>query len=480
MKIAEIASEVAPFSKTGGLGDVLGALPHHLAELGTEVVVVSPLHRSAAAFDLDRHHPRLKVPMGEKTIECGVATALIPGTHVAVAFIDHPEYFDREHLYGPPDGDYPDNAARYAFLSRAAIEFFKASGERPDIFHVHDWQGALVPVYLKTAASLAFPKAKTILTIHNLAYQGLFPASEMETAGLDPELFNWKQLEFFGKMSFLKGGIVFADAITTVSPTYAREIQTPEFGCGFDGLLLDRADRLHGILNGADEREWSPDRDSHIPANYSASSLKGKAACKRDLQRKSKLPERREVPLFGFVGRLVEQKGIDLFCAAAERLMGLDMQAVFLGTGDPRHADMLTRLAAAHPDKVAVTIGFDNAHAHLIEAGSDAFLMPSRYEPCGLNQIYSLRYGTIPIVRRTGGLADTIVDATPANVKKGSATGFMFDPPTPEAFTEAVERALAAWKDSKTWSRLVQSAMKKDFTWGPSAKRYIEVFKSLR
>jgi starch synthase len=281
-------------------------------------------------------------------------------------------------------------------------------------------------------------------------------------------------------MSFLKGGIVFADEITTVSPTYAQEIQTPEFGCGFDGLLRERGDRLVGILNGVDDREWNPERDRHLPATYSASSLKGKAACKRELQKRSRLPQRTDVPLFGFVGRLVEQKGADLFCAAAERLMGLDLQAVFLGTGDPRLADMLTRLAASHPDKVSVTLGFDSALAHQIEAGADAFLMPSRFEPCGLNQIYSLRYGTIPVVRRTGGLADTIVDATPDHVKKGKATGFVFDEASPDALAEAIERALAAWKDSKTWSKLVQSAMKKDFTWKPSAQRYLDLFKSLK
>lgn len=480
MKIAEIASEVAPFSKTGGLGDVLGGLPPRLAELGAEVVVVSPLHRSVGAYDLDRRHPRLKVPLGSAKVECDVATALLPGTPVMAVFIDHPDSFDREHLYGPPDGDYPDNAARYSFFARAAIEFFKASGESPDVFHVHDWQAALVPVYLKTSARTAFPKAKSVLTIHNLAYQGLFPATEVETAGLDPALFNWNQLEFYGKLGFLKGGIVFADALTTVSPTYAKEIQTPELGCGLDPLLRERADRVTGILNGADEREWSPDHDPHLPATYSASDLKGKAACKRELQRRSGLPQRRDVPLFSFIGRLVGQKGVDLICAAAERLMALDLQAVFLGAGDPRYADMLTRLAAAHPDKVAVTIGFDNGRAHLLEAGADAFLMPSRFEPCGLNQIYSLRYGTIPVVRRTGGLADTIVDATPENVKKGRATGFVFEPPTPDALAGAVERVLAAWRDPKTWGRLVQTAMKQDFTWGPSAKRYLDVFRALR
>jgi starch synthase len=234
-----------------------------------------------------------------------------------------------------------------------------------------------------------------------------------------------------------------------------------------------------GILNGVDEREWSPERDRHLPAPYSATNLQGKTSCKRELQRRSKLPERPDVPLFGFVGRLVEQKGIDLFCAAAERLMSRDLQTVFLGTGDLRLADMLTRLAKAYPAKISVTIGFDNALAHLIEGGSDAFLMPSRFEPCGLNQIYSLRYGTIPVVRRTGGLADTIVDATSENVKKGRATGFVFDEPTPDAFTAVVERALRAWRDRNGWSQLVQTAMKKDFTWKPSAQRYLEVFKSL-
>jgi starch synthase len=480
VKIAEISPEVAPFSKTGGLGDVAGALPAHLAALGAEVLVITPLHRSAAAFDLERLPLRLKVPMGDGALEARVARAVLPGTPVSVCFIDLPDFFDREHLYGPPDGDYPDNAARFAFFARAALELFKATGDIPDIIHVHDWQAALAPVYLKTVASVAFPRTKSVLTIHNLAYQGLFSAEAMDTAGLDPELFNWKQLEFYGKMSFLKGGVVFADAITTVSPTYAKEIQTPEFGCGLDGLLRDRADRVTGILNGVDYREWSPDVDRHLPARFSAGDLGGKQACKRELQRRFGLPQRRDAALFGFVGRLVEQKGIDLLCAAAERLVGLDLQIALLGMGDPRYQDMLTRLAAAHPTKVALRLGYDESLAHLIEGGSDAFLMPSRYEPCGLNQIYSLRYGTIPVVRRTGGLADTIVDATPANVKKGTATGFVFDEYAPEALADTVERALKAWRDPKLWARLVQRAMKQDFSWGPSARRYLDVFKSLR
>jgi len=480
VKIAEISPEVAPFSKTGGLGDVAGALPAHLAALGAEVLVVTPLHRSAAAFDLERLPMRLKVPIGETVFEARVSRALLPGSRVHAYFIDHPGYFDREYLYGEPEGDYPDNAARFAFLVRASLELFKSLGEIPDVVHVHDWQGALAPVYLKTSASLAFPKTKSVLTIHNLSYQGLFPAEAMEEAGLDRDLFNWKQLEYYGKVSYLKGGLIFADALTTVSPTYAREIQTPELGCGFDGLLRDREDRLTGILNGVDYRAWSPDQDRHLPATYSPADLKGKETCKRELQRRFGLPERREALLIGFIGRLVEQKGVDLLCAAAERLVGLDLQLAILGTGDPRHEDMLTRLAAAHPKKVAVQLGFDEAVAHLIEGGADAFLMPSKFEPCGLNQIYSLRYGTVPIVRRTGGLADTIVDATPANARKGAATGFVFGDYAPEALAGAVERALKAWRDKTAWGRLVQNAMKQDFSWGPSAKRYLEVFKSLR
>jgi len=480
VRIAEIASEVAPFSKTGGLGDVVGALPPNLAALGAEVLVVSPLHRSAAAFDLERLPLRLKVPMGKTVTEARVARTTLPGSQVPAYFIDHPGYFDREYLYGEPEGDYPDNAARFGFFARAALELFKALGEIPDIVHVHDWQGALAPVYLKTGASLAFPKAKSVLTIHNLSYQGLFTAEALEEAGLDNALFNWKQLEYYGKVSFLKGGIVFADALTTVSPTYAKEIQTPELGCGFDGLLRDRAERLTGILNGVDYREWSPEKDRHLPATYGAADLGGKEVCKRELQRTFGLPERREALLFGFIGRLVEQKGIDLLCAAAERLVGLDLQIAILGTGDPRYEDMLTRLAAAHPKKVALRLGFSESVAHLIEGGADALLMPSKFEPCGLNQIYSLRYGTIPIVRKTGGLADTIVDATPGNAKKGAATGFVFVEYAPEALAGAVDRALKSWRDKAAWGRLIQTAMKQDFSWGPSAKCYLEVFRSLR
>src|SRR5258705_2241462 len=373
------AAGVAFFWKRGGRGAVGGALPPHLAALGPDVLVVYPLHRSVAAFDLERLPLRLKVPMGKTVTEARVARANLPGTPVPAYFIDHPEYFDREYLYGEPEGDYLDNAARFGFFARAALELFKALGEIPDIVHVHDWQGALAPVYLKTSASLAFPKSKSVLTIHNLSYQGLFTAEALEEAGLDHALFNWKQLEYYGKVSFLKGGIVFADALTTVSPTYAKEIQTPELGCGFDGLLRDREDRLTGILNGVDYREWSPEKDRHLPATYSGADLKGKEVCKQVLQRKFGLPERREALLIGFIGRLVEQKGIDLLCAAAERLVGLDLQIAILGTGDPRYEDMLTRLAAAPPTKGALKPGFNESRAPPIHGGADALLIPPKF-----------------------------------------------------------------------------------------------------
>ncbi|MBI4566588.1 MAG: glycogen synthase GlgA [Planctomycetes bacterium] len=479
MNIVEIVPEIVPFSKTGGLADVAGALPDHLEALGATVLVITPLYRCVPAQAVERLDTAFKVSLGARTLDVRVARATLPGRGVPVYFIDVPEFYDRDHLYGPPGRDDPDNAARFALLSRAALELVKSLKFEPEVFHVHDWQAGLVPVYVQTTHALWFPNSKSVLTLHNLAYQGLFPPSALAMTGLDAGLFNWRQLEFYGKVSYLKGGIVFADAVTTVSPTYAREIQTPELGCGFDGILRERADRIFGILNGVDDREWNPQRDPYLKERYSANSLKGKGACKRELQSRLQLIERADVPLFGFVGRLVEQKGIDLLCSAMEILVRKDLQIALLGTGDPRYEEMLRRIAGRHPRQVAVRLEFDNELAHLVEGGADAFVMPSRYEPCGLNQLYSLKYGTLPVARRTGGLADTIVDATPQNLEAGKATGFLFDDYTAEALVAAIDRTLACWRNRTSWTRMMKTAMKQDFSWEASAKRYMELFRSL-
>ncbi len=474
-RIAEIASEVAPWSKTGGLADVAGSLPPALRRAGADVVVVTPRYRGVA---VEATPLRVRVPLGDRLVEAAAGRGELPGG-VPAWFVDAPEFFDRERLYGTAAADYPDNAARFAFFARAAIELLRQVGPAPDVFHVHDWQAGLVPALLKTRYADVFPRAKSVLTIHNLAYQGLFPAEEYPLTGLDPALFNWRQLEFHGKVSYLKAGVVFADAVTTVSPTYAREILDPLQGCGFDGILRDRADRLHGILNGVDTDEWNPQTDLRLPARYSATDLAGKAACRRELQRRFGLPERPEPLVLGFVGRLVEQKGVDLVADAATALAGLDLQLVMLGTGDPVLQDRLKAAAEAHPSRLALRVGFDDAAAHLVEAGADAFLMPSRFEPCGLNQMYSLRYGTPPIVRRTGGLADTVVPATPAALRKGTANGFVFEEATPSALLRAVRQAIDLRRDPAAWASLQRAGMARDVSWGPGAARYLEIFREL-
>jgi starch synthase len=463
MKVAAVASEVVPFSKTGGLADVAGALPGALARLGVEVVTVTPLHRSARRHALEKTGLVVRVPVGDATVEAAVYRS------GSVYFLEHDPYFDRDGLYGTPAGDYPDNASRFVFLARAALELLRQLG-RPDVIQAHDWQAGLVPIYVKTLYAEAFAGTRSVFTIHNLAYQGVFWHLDMPLTGLDWSHFTWRGLEFFGKLSFLKAGLVHADALTTVSPTYAREIQTPEFGCGLDGVLRERAASLHGILNGVDYAEWDPERDPHLAARYSASDLEGKERCKAALQKRCGLPARPDVPLVGMIGRLSEQKGLDIFLEAADALAQQDLQFVILGSGDRRYREAVERVGDRYRNKVSVHVAFDNALAHQIEAGSDLFLMPSRYEPCGLNQIYSLRYGAVPVVRATGGLADTVVDGV---------TGFTFGPYAAGALLEAVGRARAAYADRALWGRIQREGMKQDFSWDASARRYAELFRSL-
>jgi starch synthase len=469
-----VSSEVAPYSKTGGLGDVTAALVPALARLGHEVTLVTPRYRGITV----EGHPagRLELSLGGtpqevELFEVGVAP------RARILFVDHPPSFDRANLYGIGSTDYPDNALRFALLSQAALGF-AARHLRPSVVHAHEWQAGLAPLYLARAGGALAPLAgvPAVFTIHNLAFQGLFPAETLPAVDVDRHLFTIDGVEYWGELSFLKAGINFSELVTTVSPRYAQEILTPELGFGFDGVLAARRDRLVGILNGIDHDTWDPSRDSFLPAHYSARDLTGKRGCKRALLETSGLPADAGAlarPLVGMVGRLTDQKGQDLIARAAEELMAVDATFVVVGTGEWRYEEMWTRLAARRPDRVSATVGFDERRAHLVEAGADMFLMPSRFEPCGLNQMYSLRYGTVPIVRATGGLADTVEDFDPAT---GRGTGFRFDAYEPRALMDAVGRALDAFARPAAWRRLVRAGMRQDHSWDVSAREYVKVY----
>jgi starch synthase len=464
MKVAIIASEVVPFSKTGGLADVVGALPAALDRLGAQVLVISPLHRSAKKHPMEPCPELITVPLGKKTAWGAVRRS---GNFY---FLEHDVFFDRPGLYGDDHGDYGDNAARFVFLCRGALELLCIQGIAPDVIHVHDWQTALVPLYVKSLYAKAFPRTKTVLTIHNLAYQGRFWKVELPITGFGWDRFTARELEYYDDLNFLKGGLVQADALTTVSPTYAREIQTPEHGWGLEGVLRDRSAVLHGILNGVDGGEWSPEEDPHLAATYSAGALDGKAVCKAALQKRCGLPVRADAPIVAMVGRLVEQKGMDIFLQAFDELARKDVQIVVLGTGERRYQEAVLGLGARHHGRASVHIAFDNAFAHQIMAGSDILLVPSRYEPCGLTQIYALRYGTVPVVRSTGGLADTV---------EHGVTGFRFEAYSPPALLWSVGEALAAYRDRARWAKIMKEGMARDFSWDASAREYLRLFESL-
>ena len=465
-----VASEATPFAKTGGLADVIGALAPALAACGEDVAVLIPRYRGIDIEGTPILYQDLRVRLGLAEYSANVHS--VTQRKVPYFLVDCPSLYDRDGLYGDPGGeDYPDNHVRFAVLARVALTMVRYVF-RPDVIHCHDWQAALVPIFKRTvfAGDPTFMGLPVVLTIHNLGYQGLFPPAALAEIGLDGSLFTPGCLEFFGNVNLLKGGILLSDAITTVSPTYAREIQTPELGFALDGVLKTRRDAIRGILNGVDYGEWDPATDPKIAANYSAGNLAGKRACKADLLAAFDLPAANlDLPLVGMVARLAGQKGFDLLEQAAEALVGEDLSLVVLGTGDPKWQQFLEGLHAAHPEKVGVRIGYDEPLAHKVEAGADMFLMPSLYEPCGLNQIYSLRYGTVPVVRATGGLDDTIDEST----------GFKFREYTGAAMMGARGGALAAYRDRERWTAMMRAGMSRDYSWNASAARYSGLYRRL-
>lgn len=463
-----VSSEAAPFAKTGGLADVVGVLPAALRDFGDEAAVVIPRYGSVDLTAARRVYDHLSVYVGTTAYSASIYQA---PAEFPVYMVDCPPLFDRKGFYGEAGLDYPDNHIRFAVFARAALGVARWLF-RPDILHCHDWQAGLVPAYLRStfATDPTFAGVKTLFTIHNLGYQGLFPITALADAALDPALFRPDGLEFYGRVSYIKGGIAFADALNTVSPTYAREIQTPEYGFGLDGALRARADVLTGILNGVDYREWSPDVDPLIPARYSVDDLSGKRACKSQLvQEFGFAPDVMDRPLIGIVSRFTRQKGTDILAEVAGEIVAEGAYLVALGAGEPEYEAFFRRMAADYPGRVAVQVGFDNGLAHRIEAGADMFLMPSRYEPCGLNQMYSLRYGTVPIVRATGGLNDTIEEGT----------GFKFAEYSGQALLGAIRAAVRACSEPDLWREMMRRGMRQDFSWKASAAGYSGLYRRL-
>ena len=478
MHVVMMAGEVYPYAKTGGLADVMAALPRALASAGVEVTICVPGYRTALATAGELPPGRrVLAPLGSRMEPADVVTVTAAAVRLVLVRADR--YFGRDGIYGDSRGDYGDNAERYAFFCRAVLEWLR--GERPvDVLHAHDWHAGLAPAFLRANADL-YPElagVRSVMTIHNIAFQGRFPGGAWHLLNLDARYFTPDFLEFYGGINYLKAGIVFADAVTTVSPRYAAEIETPTFGEGLDGVLRVRHASLRGIVNGIDTGVWDPARDALLPAHYERGDLRGKAACKAALQTELGLEVDAAPALLGIVSRLAEQKGFDLLAAVLpDVLVGAAApQLAVLGSGDERYAAVLRALAERFPRRAAVRFGYDERLAHRIEAGADVFLMPSRYEPCGLNQLYSLRYGTVPVVHATGGLDDTVAEWDPAT---GAGTGFKFTPYTPVAFRAALERALATRANAAAWARLVANGMAQDFSWDRAAVEYARLYEDL-
>jgi starch synthase len=475
LSILMVASEAHPFATTGGLGEVVGSLPLALARLGHRVTLVLPRYRDVQAGEAAG--TPVTLAFGDRTEAVTLyRRPVVDG--VDAVLVDAPALFDREGLYGAGPRDYGDNGWRFAVLSRAALEYARLTGERPSVIHAHDWQAGLVPVFQKMQLSSdpVVGGVPVVFTIHNMAFQGLFPREIVPILGLPGDVLHVDAMEFWGQVSYLKAGVNFSEKITTVSPTYAREILQPDLSFGFSGVLARRAADLTGILNGIDTKRWNPADDPFVGAPFSADALDGKREAKRLVLAAAGLPADDASlarPLIGSITRLTDQKGMDLVAAAADELMARDATWILLGSGEDHYEGLWRHLARLHPDRVSATIGFYERQAHLIEAGADMFLMPSRYEPCGLNQLYSLRYGTVPIVRATGGLADTVRDA---DAHGEAGTGFTFHELAPGAMLEALDRALAAFRNPSRWKQIQQAGMREDHSWDASAREYVKVY----
>jgi starch synthase len=475
LKVLFVSAEVAPYRKTGGLGDVTGALPKALRRLGMDVRVVMPLYQGVDWNGLERLDGSISVPMWSGTARGAVRLGQLPGSDVPIYFLEHHRYYDRPYLYGPPGEAYSDNLERFAYLSRGALELCKALGFMPDVIHAHDWQTALIPVYLDTVEWFTpIASAASVFTIHNMAHQGNFEPGAMFITGLGQEHLHDGEFEHFGDLNLMKAAVFHATLLSTVSPSYAREIQTSSHGFGLDGVLARRGADLRGILNGIDVDEWNPSADPLIEAHYSADDLAGKEACKAALQEEMGLAVRPRVPLLAAIGRLTSQKGFDVLARALERILDWDLQLVLLGAGDAEAEEHFSAVATHRGDKFRCYIGYNHGLAHRIEAGSDFLIMPSRFEPCGLNQMYSLCYGTLPIVRETGGLVDTVASY---DERDGGGTGFMFRDLSPESVANTVGWALSTYYDrSAHIDAMRRRAMRQDFSWERAALEYEKLY----
>ena len=478
LRVLFATPEAVPYAKTGGLADVAGALPKFLQALGCEVKVVMPYYRMVknSKFPIQSLGEGIEIPVGNEMIKADLYQGQLD-QGIPVYFIGREEFFDREYLYSTPKGDYFDNAERFIFFSKASLLLCQLMEFSPDIIHHHEWQTGLIPAYLKSIHrnDPIFAHTAAVFTIHNIAYQGLFKKEKFWLTGLPEEMYNPEGIEFWERINLMKAGIVYADVINTVSQKYSEEIQTPEFGYGLEGILKKRREDLYGILNGVDYKEWDPSQDPHLVARYDLKDLSGKKACKRDLLKEFNLPPSLEnAPLLGTISRLADQKGFDLLAEILDELFTLDIGFVLLGTGEEKYHDLFQQVARKYPQKAGIRIAYDDRLAHKIEAGADLFLMPSKYEPCGLNQIYSLKYGTIPVVRATGGLDDTIVNYDPAT---GTGNGFKFSRYEAKEFLNQMKVAINFFSQTKHWKKLIQNAMTADFSWQRSAEAYLQLYR---